>query len=82
MKTKCSEEIVAALLENYVERWIEITDQSGLVKANEEFYSLFLIFEEVARSFMTVDLLRKNQKEDVTEISKVNLKTVPELSAI
>ena len=82
LKTKCSEEIVAALLEHYVERWIEITDRSGLVKANEEFYSLFLIFEEVARSFMTVDLLRKNQKEDIKEIFKVNLKTVPELSVI
>ena len=47
------------LLEDYVERLIEITDRGGLVKANKEFYSFVLKIEEVARSFMTVDLLRK-----------------------
>ena len=47
-------------MEDFVERWIEIIDRGGLVKANEEFYSFVLKTEEVARSFMTVDLLRKN----------------------
>ena len=65
-----------------MERWIEITDRGGLVKANEEFYSFVLKIEEVARSFMTVDLLRKNQKEDMREIFKVKFKTFPEVSAI
>ena len=31
---------------------------------------------------MTVDLMRKNQKEDMREIFKVKLITVPEVSAI
>ena len=70
------------LLEDYVERLIEITDRGGLVKANKEFYSFVLKIEEVARSFMTVDLMRKNQKEDMREIFKVKLITVPEVSAI
>ena len=72
MKTTCSEKIVGTLLEDYVERWIEITDRGGLVKANEEFYSFVLKIEEVA-------LLRKNQKEDMRKIFKVKLKTVPEV---
>ena len=45
-------------------------------------YSFVLKIEEVARSFMTVDLMRKNQKEDMREIFKVKLITVPEVSAI
>ena len=65
-----------------MERWIEITDRGGLVKANQEFYSFVLKIEEVTHSFMKVDLLRKNQKEDMRQIFKVNLKTVPEVSAI
>ena len=76
LKTKCSEKIVGTLLEDYVERWIEITDRGGLVKANEEFYSFVLKSEEVARSFMTLNLLRKNQKEDMREIFKVKLKAI------
>ena len=76
MKTKCSEKIAGTLLEDYVERWIEITDRGGLVKANEEFYSFVLKSEEVARSFMTLDLLRKNQNEDMREIFKVKLKPI------
>ena len=52
------------------------------MKANEEFYSFVLKTEEVARSLMTIDLLRKNQKEDMREIFKVKLKTVPEVSVI
>ena len=75
LKTKCSEKI-GTLLEDYVERWIEITDRGGLVKANEEFYSFVLKSEEVARSFMTLDLLRKNQNEDMREIFKVKLKAI------
>ena len=82
MKTTCSEKIAGTLLEDYVERWIQITDRGNLVKANEEFYSFVLKIEEVARSFMAVDLLRKNQKKDMKEIFKVKLKTVPEVSAI
>ena len=65
-----------------MKRWIEITDRGGLVKANEEFYSFVLNIEEVARSFLTVDLLRKNQKEDMREIFQFKLKTVPEVSSI
>ena len=68
-------------MEDFVERWIEITDRGGLVKANEEFYSFVLKTEEVARSFMTVDLLRKNQEENMREILKFKLNTVPEVSA-
>ena len=45
-------------------------------------YSFVLKIEEVAHSFMTVDLMRKNQKEDMKEIFKVKLITVPEVSAI
>ena len=45
-------------------------------------YSFVLKIEELARSFMTVDLMRKNQKEDMREIFKVKLITVPEVSAI
>ena len=69
-------------MEDYAERWIETTDWGGLVKANEEFYSFVLNIEEVARSFLTVDLLRKNQKEDMREIFQFKLKTVPVLSSI
>ena len=65
-----------------MERWIEIPDRDGLVKADEEFYSFVLKIVEVARSFMTVDFLRKNQKEDMREIFKVKLKTVTEVSNI
>ena len=65
-----------------MEIWIEITDRGRLVKANEEFYSFVLKTEEVARSLMTIDLLRKNQKEDMREIFKVKLKTVPVVSVI
>ena len=68
LKTKCSEKIVVTLLENYVERQIEITDRGVLVKAIDEFYSFVIRIEEVARSFMTVDLLTKNQNEDIREI--------------
>ena len=69
-------------MEDFVERWIEIIDRGGLVKANEEFYSFVLKTEEVARSFMTVDLLRKNQEENMREIFKFKLNTVPEVSAM
>ena len=82
LKKTCFDKIVGALLEDYVERWIEIPDRDGLVKADEEFYSFVLKIVEVARSFMTVDFLRKNQKEDMREIFKVKLKTVPEVSNI
>ena len=70
------------LLENYVESWTEITDRGRLVKTNEEFYSFALKIEELARSFMTVDLLRKSQEEDMRKIFKVKLKTVLEVPAI
>ena len=79
LKTTCFEKIVDTLLEDYVEKRIEITDRGGLVKANE-FYSFDLKIEGVARSFMTVDLLRKNKKEAMREIFK--LKTVPKVSSI
>ena len=82
LKKACFDKIVGTLLEDYVERWIEIPDRDGLVKADEEFYSFVLKIVEVARSFMTVDLLRRNQKENMKEIFKVKLKTVPEVSAI
>ena len=81
-KITCSEKIVGTLLEDHVEIWIEITDRGGLVKANQEFYSFVPKTEEVTRSFMTVGLLKKNQKEDMVEIFKVKLKTIPEVSAI
>ena len=38
------------------------------MKAIDEFYSFVIRIEEVARSFMTVDLLTKNQNEDIREI--------------
>ena len=82
LKRTCSEKIVGMLLENYVESWTEITDRGGLVKTNEEFYSFVLKIEELARSFMTVDLLRKSQEKDMRKIFKVKLKTVPEVPAI
>ena len=72
----------STLMEDYVERWIEITDRGGLVKANEEFYSFVLKIEEVARGFITFDLLRKNQKEDMRKIFKFKLKTVPKVFVI
>ena len=59
LPTTCSVKIVSMLLEDYVERLIEIPDRGGLVKANKEFYSFVLKIEKVACSFMTVDLLRK-----------------------
>ena len=52
------------------------------MKTNGKFYSFVLKIEEVTRSFMTVDLLRKNQKEDMREIFNVKLKTVPEMPVI
>ena len=77
LKTKWSEKIVDILLEDYVERWIEITDRGGLMKVKEEVYSFVLKIEGLAHSFVTVNLSRKNQKEQ-----KVKLKTVLEVSAI
>ena len=82
LKTTCSEKIVGTLREDYVKRWIETTDRDGLVKANEEFCSFVLKTDEVARSFMTIELLRKNKKEDIREIFAVKLKTATEVSAI
>ena len=52
------------------------------MKANEEFCSFVLKTDEVARSFMTIELLRKNKKEDIREIFAVKLKTATEVSAI
>ena len=46
LPTAGSVKIVSMLLEDYVERWIEVTDRCGLMKANYD-------------SFLTVDLLRK-----------------------
>ena len=43
------------------------------MKANEESYSFVLKIEEVARSFMKVDLMRKNQKQDMRGIFKFKL---------
>ena len=82
LKTKSSEKIVDMLLEDYVERWIEITDRGGLMKVKEEVYSFVLKLEGLAHSFVTVNLSRKNQKEDTSKIFKVKLKTVLEVSAI
>ena len=65
-----------------MERCIEITDQGGLVKLNKEFYSFELEIEEVACSFMTVDLLRKNQKDDLRDRFEIKLKIVLEVSAM
>ena len=39
------------------------TDRGGLVKANKESYLSIPKIQDAARSFMTVNSLRKNQKE-------------------
>ena len=63
-----------------MERWIEISDQGGLVQANKEFYSFALKIEEEGHCFMKAGLLRKNQKEDMRKIFKINQKIVPKVS--
>ena len=67
-------------MEEYIERWIEISDQGGLVQANKEFYSFALKIEEEGHCFMKAGLLRKNQKEDMRKIFKINQKIVPKVS--
>ena len=52
------------------------------MKTNGKFYSFVLKIEEVTRSFMIVDLLRKNQNQDIREMFNVKLKTVPEVLVI
>ena len=52
------------------------------MKTNGKFYSFVLKIEEVTRSFMIVDLLRKNQNQDIREMFNVKLKTVPEVPVI
>ena len=52
------------------------------MKTNGKFYSFVLKIEEVTCSFMIVDLLRKNQNQDIREMFNVKLKTVPEVPVI